>query len=123
MRILVVDDNETVAFILQMVFEAAGHVVKTARDGCQGYFAYLSFGADLVITDLETPCQSGPEMMRKIRQHDPHVRTVYMSGGTEEYHELLEEESRQYGVTFLRKPFSRMELMRAVAEADRRTGR
>ncbi|MBI2360713.1 MAG: response regulator [Deltaproteobacteria bacterium] len=120
LKVLFVDDNETLAFIVQMVLEAAGHEVRTAGDGREGYFAYLRFKPDLVISDLEMPHENGPQMVRNIRRHDPYVSTVYVSGDAGRFDKVLEEEKRQYGASFLRKPFSRAELMQLVGAARRK---
>ncbi len=115
MRILIVDDNEELSFMIQMILEHEGFEVKSAKDSPEGYLAYLEFKPDLVITDIQMPGETGLELMEHIRIHNPSVRTVYMSGDLESYWSPLEEERKRYNVSLLEKPFSKVELMGAVS--------
>lgn len=115
-KVLVVEDSKGLAFIMQMVLQAGGFDVRTANDGWDGFFTYLTFSPDLVITDIDMPRENGLEMMKRIRVQNPEVRTIYMSGELTWFWPLLEEERKKYGVSFLEKPFSRIELLRLVSE-------
>ncbi|MBI4490210.1 MAG: response regulator [Deltaproteobacteria bacterium] len=115
-KVLVVEDSKGLAFIMQMVLQAGGFDVRTANDGWDGFFTYLAFNPDLVITDIDMPRENGVEMIKRIRVQNPEVRTIYMSGELSWFWPLLEEEKKRCGVSFLKKPFSRIELLRAVAE-------
>ncbi len=109
------DDNLELGSILQIMLEDAGHEVKSAGDGIDGYLAYLLFNPDLVITDIQMPGENGLELMKHIRMHNPTIRAVYMSGDLDRYDLPLEEEKKRYSVSLLEKPFSKDELMRAVS--------
>jgi len=111
MKILVVDDNEELAFTLQMILEDEGFEVISARDSQDGYSTFLEFKPDLVITDIQMPGENGLELMEHIRKHNPMVRTIYMSGDLESFLPPLEEEKKRYPVSLLGKPFSKVELM------------
>ena len=43
MKILIVDDSQDLAFTLQLMLEAEGFEVMSAKDGREGYLAYLGF--------------------------------------------------------------------------------
>ena len=111
MKILVVDDNEDLAFTLRMVLEEEGFDVISAKDSQDGYLIYLEFKPDIVITDIQMPGENGLELMDHIRKHNPMVRTIYMSGDLDSYLSPLEEEKKRYPVGLLEKPFSKVELM------------
>lgn len=111
MKVLVVDDNEAIASAIQIMLEGEGFDVKSAQDGNNGYWVYLDFKPDLVITDIQMPGENGLKLMEHIRTHDPAVKTIYMSGDLESYLSPLEEEKRRYPVSLLEKPFSKEELM------------
>jgi DNA-binding NtrC family response regulator len=113
-RILIVDDNASLIIALQMMLEDGGFEVVTAGNGNEGYSAYLQASPDLVITDMHMPGKSGPELMKSIRQHDPEVEAIYMSGDWSPYQPFLDEEKKNRETIFLRKPFSLFELMRTV---------
>ena len=108
MRVLIVDDNrELASAIRNMVEQEEKCTAQTAYDGVHGYAAYLHFRPDVIITDIEMPGQSGFELMREIRLHDPKIRTIYMSGDPCSFRPLVDEERKQHRyVSFLGKPFS-----------------
>lgn len=114
-KILIVDDNDNFASILQMMLEDEGYQVRSARDGQEGYLTYLLFKPDLVLTDIQMPEKNGLELMTHIRSHNPMVRTIYMSADLGRFRCQLEDERNKYPVTLLEKPFSRVELMRLLS--------
>ena len=115
MKILVVDDNQDLAFLIKWMLEEEGYEVRSARDGSDGYSTYLLFNPDLVLTDIQMPEKKGLELIREIRSHNPGVRTIYMSGDLSPYWFPLEEEKEKYHVGVLEKPFSKNELMGLVS--------
>ncbi len=96
MKVLVVDDNRLLAATIQELLEDDGLEVRSAKDGIDGYSTYLLFKPDIVITDIQMPRKNGLEMMEHIRNHDPMIRTIYMSGDINLYRPLLKEEKRKY---------------------------
>ena len=89
--------------------------MMTAKDGKDGYLAYLLFRPDLVITDIQMPGTNGLEMVAHLRMHNSGIRVIYMSAELDRFRSRLEEEKRKYQVSLLQKPFSRMELMRLIS--------
>lgn len=116
MKILIVDDNEGILFVIKSMLESEGHEVETATNGRDGYAAYLLFNPDLVITDIQMPHENGFELMKHIRAHNPGIKAVYISADPYLYHDVLEEERVRYPVTFLGKPFSMSELADSLKE-------
>ncbi len=113
MKVLVVDDNRLLAATIQEILEDDGLEVMSAKDGVDGYSAYLRFKPDIVITDIQMPRKNGLEMMGRIRTHEPMIKTIYMSGDIDPYRPRLTEEKRRYPVSFFEKPFS-IELLKKV---------
>ena len=118
MKILIVEDHNEIAVILQMLLTEEGYEVQIAGNGKEGYFAYLLFEPDLVITDIQMPERTGIELMQLIRLHNPQIKNIYMSGDLRSYLELLEKEKEVYHVHLLEKPFSRDELLKSLAECS-----
>ncbi len=106
MKVLVVDDNQFLAATIQEILEREGFETMAARDGVDGYSTYLRFEPEVVITDIEMPRRNGLEMMERIRNHNPQVKTIYMSGAICCYESSLLEEKKKYPVNFFEKPFS-----------------
>ena len=111
MKVLVVDDNQDLAFLLKWMLESEGFEARAAKDGQDGYSTYLLFSPDLVLTDIQMPDKNGLELIKEIRCHNPAVRTIYMSGDLSQYWSTLEEEKERYHVGVLEKPFSKEQLM------------
>jgi CheY-like chemotaxis protein len=117
MKILIVDDNQDLAFLIKWMLEDEGYEVKSAKNGMDGYLMYLLFNPDLVLTDIQMPEKNGLELIKEIRCHNPEVRTIYMSGDLSQYGSPLEEEKEKYHVGVLEKPFSRNELISLLSRS------
>jgi len=115
-KILIVDDSPSLAFIIKQMLEVADYQTRVAHDARLGYRAYLEFRPDLVVTDVYMNGETGPDMMREIRRHEPVIRTIYMSGYPFRSGEFPDAGKTGYPDSFfLRKPFSRDELLRLIA--------
>ncbi len=117
MKILIVDDNQDLAFLIKWMLEDEGYEVRSAGNGSDGYITYLLFNPDLVLTDIQMPEKNGLELIKEIRCHNPGVRTIYMSGDLGQYGLTLEEEKEKYHAGVLAKPFSRNELIGMVSRS------
>ena len=116
MKILIVDDNQKVASVIQSILELESHEVRLALNGPDGYIAYIQFRPDLVITDIQMPGENGFELINHIRKFDPSVKAIYMSGNLNQFYPLLLEEKRRFPIHFLDKPFTMGELIDRVSE-------
>ncbi len=116
MKVLIVDDNYLLAHVIGVILEEEGYEVRSAGNGQEGYSCYLHFRPEVVITDLNMPEKNGLDLMESIRRHDPHVKTIYMSGDPEMFWPRLEEEKTGYAANILQKPFSKGELMSLLNE-------
>jgi two-component system response regulator FlrC len=116
MKILVVEDNQSVAYVVQIMLELQGHEVISAPNGLEGYLDYFQFRPDLVITDIQMPGENGFEMMNHIREQDPSVKTIYMSGNLDQFNSLIQEEKSRFHVNVLNKPFIMEDLFDRVSE-------
>ena len=102
--ILVVDDEFSVAEVLQSVLADAGHEVVTAVNGQQGLELLGKRSPDLVLLDFMMPIMDGPAMLKAMKE-DPAYRkvpAVVMSSLPES---AVAEAARGMYAAFLRKPF------------------
>lgn len=74
-RILVVDDEPDLRFLLRRVFEAAGHEVLEAANGSDALATVRRSPPDLVVTDVMMPVMNGTELIRRMRG-DPTMRGI-----------------------------------------------
>jgi DNA-binding NtrC family response regulator len=118
MRILVVDDDQAIASVIQMMLELEGYEPKLELNGAGGFLTYLQFRPQVVITDILMPEENGFEMIDHIRKHDPKVKTLYISGNLNQFYARLEAEKEKYPINFLGKPFSRKELIGKISQLN-----
>lgn len=117
-RILVIDDAEDIRRTLERLLVHAGHEVLLAADGAQGLRVWRERGADLVITDLHMPDKDGIETLVELRAFGPEVPVIAISGGDQTRRlDLLGDAALLGAVATLAKPFTRDELLSAVALA------
>jgi CheY-like chemotaxis protein len=66
-RILVVDDEPDLRFILRRILERAGHEVADAGHGAEALECVRGWRPDLVVTDMMMPVMDGRELIRRLR--------------------------------------------------------
>ncbi|GIE89851.1 response regulator [Actinoplanes regularis] len=66
-RILVVDDEPDLRFVLHRIFTRAGHEVTEAGDGAAALAQVHRSSPDLVVTDIMMPVMGGVELIRRLR--------------------------------------------------------
>lgn len=106
-RILVVEDEFGLQEIFRDIFLLEGYDVTVAVDGDNGYEAFLRFNPDLVFTDVVMPKMNGLEMVKRIREIDPGIKVIYISGffGIKNLKRDLDDDILRYGYPTLAKPF------------------
>ena len=79
-RLLLVDDNESGLAARKSVLEELGYWITTATDPVEAlaYFARGSFA--MVITDFKMPKMTGPELIVKLREIEPTIPIILISG-------------------------------------------
>ena len=118
MRVLLIDDDESVRRLGRAVLAGAGYEVAEASDGREGVELYLRLGADVVVTDLFMPGRDGLEVIRELVAASPGVRIVAVSGGAYAGRVDLLDAARHLGAAeVLPKPYRVAELLAAVGRA------
>lgn len=114
--VLVVDDEPGIRRITYVILTKNGYEAFLAADGQEAVelFRQHRDGIKLVITDLMMPKLDGPSTIRAIRQMDPGIRTITISGLGEE--SRLREAKAAGSDAFLNKPFTSEQLLTQVAE-------
>ncbi|WP_250566489.1 MULTISPECIES: response regulator transcription factor [unclassified Streptomyces] len=117
-RVLVVDDDPTVAEIVTGYLDRAGYVVDRAGDGPDALARAAAHWPDLVVLDLMLPGMDGLEVCRRIRARGPVPVIMLTARGDEDDRILGLEVGADDYVT---KPFSPRELVLRVQSVLRRT--
>ena len=112
LRVLVVDDDEGVREVLRDMLSALGHGVTTCASGDEALRAYRPGLYDLVLTDLGMPGVTGWTLAQAVRDADPGVTIVFVTGWGDEVHpEALERARVDHVVT---KPFTLEDVVLAI---------
>lgn len=80
-RVIVIDDEEDIRFVLGEVLKRAGFDVRLAPDAAIGLEQLRDSRADLVITDVIMPGKDGVEAVYDIRMEFPNTKIIVISGG------------------------------------------
>ncbi len=78
-RILVVDDEPDLRWVLRGLFEDAGFAVEEAADGEAALAAVNAAVPDVVLTDVRMPQMQGTELLTHLRRSAPDLPVVLLS--------------------------------------------
>jgi CheY-like chemotaxis protein len=67
-RILVVEDQDDVAQLIEVVLKGEGYTVAIARDGAQGLMMSRDWQPDLILMDIMLPGVDGGTLIARLRQ-------------------------------------------------------
>jgi DNA-binding response OmpR family regulator len=121
MRILVVEDEESIADFVQRGLEAEGYSVACAGDGVEGERQALEDGVDLVVLDLMLPGRDGLSVLDSIRRTRPALPVIVLTA-----RDAVEDKvtGLDGGATdYVTKPFSFDELTARIRAHLRNTPR
>ena len=79
-RILIVDDNTDLLFIMQKLIERMGHNAITASNGLEALHSLERNALDIVITDIIMPEMDGNELITQICLKYPQMKVIAVSG-------------------------------------------
>jgi DNA-binding response OmpR family regulator len=112
MRILVVEDEPTLASFIEQSLRAEGHAVTVCHDGPSGEAAALTGDYALVLLDLTLPGRDGLEVLGSIRARLPQLPVIVLTAraAIEQKVQGLDRGANDY----VTKPFSFEELLARV---------
>jgi two-component system OmpR family response regulator len=119
-RVLVVDDEPSLAELLSNVLRYEGWETQTAADGASAVRAAREFQPDAVVLDIMLPDFDGLEVLRRLRAIQPHVCVLFLTA-----RDAVED--RVAGITaggddYVTKPFSLEEVLARLRGLLRRSG-
>jgi two-component system, OmpR family, response regulator MprA len=116
-RVLVVEDDVSIADVLRRTLRQEGHEVRSAGDGVEALRVAAEFVPDLVVLDLGLPKLDGVEVCRRLRaESDVPILILTARTETEDRVEGLDTGADDYLV----KPFERQELLARMRALLRR---
>jgi CheY-like chemotaxis protein len=116
-RILVIDDDRDVGYLVQLTLELEGYEVFLTYDGLRGLAAAQRQRPDAIVLDLMMPVMDGHEVLKQLRSdhRTSDVPVVVLTALAQE--EAAEEVQRAGASACLTKPFVPEELSAALSEA------
>jgi len=119
-RVLVVDDEPSLAELLASVLRYEGWEIRTAGDGTSAVRTAREFRPDAVVLDIMLPDFDGLEVLRRVRAELPHVCVLFLTA-----RDAVED--RVAGITaggddYVTKPFSLEEVLARLRGLLRRAG-
>jgi PAS domain S-box-containing protein len=114
-NVLIVDDEASIRTTLSAMLSREGHDVRAAVDGAQALDLLATRPADVIVSDIVLPRQSGVALLREIRQRHPNVQVIMITGEPDV--NTAAEAVRQGAFDYLAKPVTREAICRVVANA------
>lgn len=114
--VLVVDDEPAIRRIVEVILSKNGYRTQVANDGREAVNLFRQRAGEfqLIVSDLMMPVQDGPTTIRMLRQINPALKAVAITGLGEEAR--IAEAKAAGAESFLKKPFTAEQLLTAVKE-------
>ena len=112
--VLIVDDLGDMRKMMANALKSSNFQTIGAKNGKDGLEKALKYKPDLIVTDWVMPIMSGPDLIRKLREHKEFKSTpiVLLTAKSDEESKILGSEIGADG--FLGKPFNEHELVSVV---------
>lgn len=119
MRVLIVDDSQTMRLLQRAALEQLGHeCAGEAANGAEALDMAETCSPELILLDLRMPVMDGLTFVKAFRQRDRHTPVIVVTSETEKPRVI---EAFRLGVTdFLVKPFTPDSLARRIDDTTRR---
>lgn len=118
-RILIVDDEPSIADAIQYALETEGFETACFSSGMPVLEALAEHPADLIVLDIGLPDISGFDLCREIRRKNP-IPIIFLTARADEIDRIVGLEIG--GDDYITKPFSPREVSARVKAVLRRTG-
>jgi len=114
-KILVIDDDSSIAESLDLYLTEEGYTVYTAATGTDGLNAFVKHAPDLVVLDIRLPDIDGFTVLEDLREEDENVKVIMITA----YHDMDSTIKAMKGGAFdyIHKPINVEELDMAIRKA------
>ncbi|MFT4028819.1 MAG: response regulator transcription factor [Protaetiibacter sp.] len=120
-RALVVDDEPSLAELIQMALRYEGWQVETATDGATALSKARAFQPDIIVLDIMMPGLDGLEVLRRLRASGDDVAVLFLTAKDAVMDRVIGLTAG--GDDYVTKPFSLEEVVARLRALLRRTGR
>jgi len=117
-RILLIDDDEGFRSMLQRTLQRAGYEVVASGSGKEGLDLLSRVRVDLVLTDIIMPDMDGLEIIQRLRQTQPSLKIIAISGGGRKKPDSYLKCAQLFGaLAVLTKPLDNQQLFASIEAA------
>lgn len=113
-RILIIDDDDDFRRMLRKFLKTKGYEVMEASGGDEGIRCQSEQPVDLIITDMIMPEKNGIDTILAIKEKDPNVKFIVVSGGGRFISGIEFDIAEKLGALTLAKPFRQEEMLQAI---------
>jgi two-component system chemotaxis response regulator CheY len=83
-KVLAIDDSETMLNMVKQTLEMGGYQVFTAKDGKEGVQQYSTTLPDIIITDINMPVMDGITLIVEIRKLNKDIPIITLTTESED---------------------------------------
>lgn len=109
-RILIVDDERSIAAVLKAMLAREGHEVEVANDGAEAQRLLMERDYDVVICDLKMPRVNGAELYKWLQAIKPSLASHFIVMTGDFLSPTTQRALQEWGIPVLHKPFRMDEL-------------
>jgi DNA-binding response OmpR family regulator len=110
--IIVIDDQEETRTSIEAILSDEGFLVETAKNGKEAINASKNTQFDLAIVDIKLPDIDGTELLRRLRDNQPKMATLIVTGQPSLENAIKSVNNRADG--YLLKPFEPRTLIETI---------
>lgn len=113
-KILVVDDEKEITYLVKKFLEPEGFEVFTANSGQEALTLLETCTPDFIFLDLFMPGMSGWDVLREIRKKLKHVPVAMLT--VQPLYESIDREEVEDIVDYITKPFDKADLIETLKQ-------
>lgn len=108
-KILLVEDDSSLGFVIKDNLEEAGYEVVYCNDGNQGFQQFMRHNVDLCLLDVMMPKKDGLTLATQIRQKNNKIPIIFMTAKSMDEDKIAGFKAG--GDDYITKPFNMQELL------------
>jgi len=117
-RVLVVDDEESVRNLLQRILGEVGYQVTTTANGEDALYSVSLGEVEVVLLDIKMPEMSGIELLSKLTAESPDICAIMVTSVVDT--ETTVEAMKLGAYDYITKPFNRDDVLQKLLKAIER---
>ncbi len=117
MKIMLIDDNESIIKVIKEVIESAGYECIDFLDPKKAIETFKVSRIDVVLTDLKMPGMSGLEVLQEVKNLSPLTPVIIMTGYADE--DSIIDALNMGAIRFYRKPLNIKDLISFLSKIEK----